>query len=379
MLRQLFSLCFALSFMATLPAQIVSTLLTKAGQRFEGITWATSGEIYVVDFVTGQAFELNTAGQITEIGRANGALGGTTDKEGNFYFSEFNTGNVIKIDTARNQSVYCRGLIGPAGILIDEENQIMYVANYSGNSISRVDMTAENIQATTLAAGGLINGPDGLVFDPEGNLISANFNNNSIQKITPEGEVTRFTRISSSPNSGYIVRRGDQYLIAGASSPDIYSISLDGEVSRLAGTGVVGYQDGEVLQAQFNLPNGMALSPSGDTLIVTESSTVGRIRLVTNFDLTNTIKIEQTFEQVSLSPNPAVDQFNLKMNLKKAAHITVNLVQFNGTVVDSLINMQAGTGFFEQQIALPNNLNSGVYLVQILAEDQVYYEQLVKQ
>lgn len=379
MLRQFFSLCFALSFMATLPAQIVSTLLTQPGQRFEGIAWAASGEIYVVDFVTGQAFELNTAGEIAEIGRVNGALGGITDKEGNFYFSEFNTGNIIKIDSAKNQSVYCRGLIGPAGILIDEESQIMYVANYSGNRISKIDMTAETIQATTLASGGLINGPDGLVFDPEGNIISANFNNNSIQKITPEGEVTRFTTISSSPNSGYIVRRGDQYLISGAASPDIYSISLEGEVSRLAGTGVVGYQDGEAEQAQFDLPNGLALSPSGDTLIITESSTAGRIRLMTNFDLTNTVKIEQSFDQVSLSPNPVADQFNLKMNLKKASNIKVNLIQLNGTVIDSLLNTQIGSGFFEQQILLPNNLSAGVYLVQIIAEDQVYYEQLVKQ
>lgn len=379
MLRQLFSLCFALSFMATLPAQIVSTLLTQPGQQFEGIAWSESGEIYVVNFNTGQAFELNIEGQITEIGKGNGALGGITDQEGNFYFSEFRAGNIIKIDTAKNQTVYCRGLIGPAGILIDEDNQIMYVANYSGSSISKIDMTAETIQATTLASGGLINGPDGLVFDPEGNIISANFNNNSIQKITPEGEVTRFTTISSSPNSGYIVRRGDQYIITGAGSPNIYSISLEGEVSLLAGTGVVGYQDGEVLQAQFDLPNGIALSPSGDTLIVTESSTAGRIRLITDFDLTNTVKIEQTFEQVSLSPNPVVDQFNLKMNLKKASTITVNLVKFDGTVVDSLLTTQTGAGFFEQQLSMPNSLSSGVYLVQIIAADQVYYEQLVKQ
>ncbi|MEM8528035.1 MAG: SMP-30/gluconolactonase/LRE family protein [Bacteroidota bacterium] len=379
MLRQFFSLCFALSFMATLPAQIVSTLLTKPGQHFEGITWAKSGEIYVVDFVTGQGFELTTDGQITEIGRGNGALGGTVDEKGNFYYSEFNTGNILKIDTAKNQTIYCSGLIGPAGILIDEENQIMYVANYSGNSISKIDMAAETIQATILASGGLINGPDGLVFDPDGNIISANFNNNNIQRITPEGEVTRFATISSSPNSGYIVRRDDQYIIAGAASPNIYSISLEGEVRQIAGTGVVGYQDGEAAQAQFNLPNGVALSPSGDTLILTESSTDGRIRLLTNFDLTNTIAIEQTFEQVHLSPNPASDQINLKMNLKKAADLTINLIQFNGTVVDTLTTTQASKGIFERQIMLPSNLDAGIYLVQIVAEDQVYYEQLVKQ
>ncbi|MEL6719834.1 MAG: SMP-30/gluconolactonase/LRE family protein, partial [Bacteroidota bacterium] len=289
------------------------------------------------------------------------------------------TGRIIKIDTSRNQTVYCQGLIGPAGILIDEENQIMYVANYSGNSISKIDMTAENIQATILASGGLINGPDGLVFDPEGNIISANFNNNTIQKITPEGEVTRFTTVTSSPNTGYIVRKEDQYFVTGANSPNIYSISLDGEVSRFAGTGVAGYQDGEVAQAQFQFPNGIALSPDGDTLVIAESSTTGHIRLITDLNLTNTVKIEQTFNQVSLSPNPASDQVNLKMNLKKASSITINLMQFNGSLIDSLLSMQAGTGSFEQQIILPNHLKAGAYLVQIIADGQVYYEQLIKQ
>jgi len=364
--------------MSTLPAQIVSTLLTKPGQQFEGIAWGKSGQVFTLDFVTGEIFEVENNGQISKIGQGNGALGGAVDQEGSFYFSEFNTGNVIKIDTAKNRSIYCNGLIGPAGILIDDENQIMYVANYSGNRISEIDMAAATIEATTLASGGLINGPDGLAFDPEGNIISANFNDNSIQKITPEGEVTRFTTITSSPNSGYIVRRGDHYLIAGANSPNIYSISLEGEVRRFAGTGVVGYQDGEVAQAQFRFPNGIAIAPSGDTLVITESGTEGRIRMMTNFNLTNTIKIEQTFEQVSFSPNPASDHINLKMSLKKASNVTVNLVQFNGAVVDTLLDTQASFGSFQQQISLPTALNAGIYLLQIVAEDQVYYEQLVK-
>lgn len=357
----------------TLKAQTVSTILTQPGAQFEGITWGENGRIYALDFVTGEIYRITTTGDIRTVGTFNGALGGTIDIAGNYYFSEFNTGNIIKIDTAENASVYAEGLIGPAGILIDETNQIMYVSNYTGNRISKIDMLAENPVPTTLASDGLINGPDGLVFSPEGDLISCNFNDNNIQRITPKGEVTKFTTLTGSQNSGYIVRRGDEYIVPGAYTAYIYSISLDGTVRKFAGTGTAGYTDGTVAAAQFSFPNGIAISPTGDTLLITESTTDGRIRMVTDLEVISQILWPAIDSPIKISPNPSSDWLTIQFTLNEAQQLKIDLLDVNSAMLNTLYQAKQVSGVFQERIALPSHLQSGTYFIRIRAGDKVYY------
>lgn len=377
MLRNYFIIVMTLFTSYQLGAQEVSTLLIRPGTQFEGIAWAKNGTIYTVDYGTGEVYKKKPNEDIKKIGAFRGALGGAMDAEDNFYFSEYGSGRIIKIDSTDNSSVYASGLVGPAGILIDDENQLMYVANYNGNSISKIDMSAETPTPVILASGGLIDGPDGLVFSPEGDIISCNFNNNGIQRITPEGEVSRFATVTSSPNIGYIVRWKDQYIVPGAVTPTIYSISLDGEVSKLAGTGVEGYKDGAADEAQFKLPNGIALSPSGDTIAITESGAEGRIRLLTNLDLMSKIDEPQFIKQIKVFPNPTDQDLHIKLKVDKVSKLQIDLINMKGTVVDSLASFSKYRGVFKESFQLSSDLSSGIYMLRVIAGEQLYYHRVV--
>ena len=86
-------------------SQTVSTIVERSGTTFEAITWAPDGNIYVVDFSTGEVFRMEINGNLSSLGTLNGALGGAVDAAGNFYCSEFNTGRIYKIDSDGSSSL----------------------------------------------------------------------------------------------------------------------------------------------------------------------------------------------------------------------------------------------------------------------------------
>ena len=362
-----------------LNGQVVSTLISQPGAQFEAITWAPNGNIFTLDFATGEVFKLDIEGNIEKMATLNGALGGAVDAEGNFYCSEFNTGKVIKINNDNEAEVYAEGLFGPSGILIDTSNQIMYVANYAGNSISKINMLDTVRVADTLAIGGLINGPDGLVFDENGDIISANFNNNGVQRITPTGEVSSFTTIAGSPNSGYLVRKGPEFIITGANGNDIHTISADGTVSKLTGAGAVGYQDGSLMEAQFNFPNGIAISPSGDSILITESSTDGRIRLITGLNLVSNLAPSIGITELIISPNPASNHLTIQLNLRKEDSLSIRLMDSKGALIQSLFEGKTTAGPFNRSFALNTQLSPGLYILQLSLGSSSIHRQLIVQ
>ncbi len=361
-----------------LGAQTVSTFVAQTGINFEAITWAEDGRIFSVDYVDGDIYKIDAQGNLNSLGTYSTPLGGAMDAAGNFYFSELNTGKVHRVDMNDAITEYASGMIGPAGILIDDENNLMYVANYSGNSISVIDMSAANPSPTTLASGGGINGPDGLAFSPEGDIISANFNNNKVNKITPTGEVSNFATLTGSTGSGYLIPWENGYMITGAGGHGLFSLSATGEATKLNGTGALGYADGDLENARFNLPNGIAISPSMDSILITESSAVGRIRLLTFEDMISDTNEEMiTVENIEISPNPASEKLHLIFQNKESGKAEISLLDIRGAVVDSLFSGHINTGTFDQTFILDKQLMAGIYLLQISVNGSIYSQKVV--
>jgi sugar lactone lactonase YvrE len=59
----------------------------------------------------------------------------------------------------------------------------------------------------------------------------------------------------------------------------------DGQVTTVAGSGVKGYADGAALQAQFNYPAALAISPNGDAIYVADHDN-NRIRMIRDGQVT---------------------------------------------------------------------------------------------
>lgn len=360
---------------------VVSTFVTRPGTLFEAITWTPDGRIFTVDFQTGKLFKYDSAGNETEVADfVGGLIGGAVDAEGNYYVCEFAVGKIHKITPDNEVTEYATGLNQPAGLLVDEENQLMYVAEYGADRISVIDMTAANPSSETLASGFPISGPDGLTFSPEGNIISANFDNNRVQTITPEGEVTTLAQVPGSANTGYIIPYADGYMTPGVNGHNLYTITYEGEVTKLCVPGGIGYVDGPLADSKFSSPNGIAISPSADSILVTESTTAGRIRLITFEEMLPSSAEEiLSLTELTVSPNPTTEKLQVAFVSQAGGATEIILRDTRGAIVDSLFSGQINSGQFDQTYELKPGLSVGAYLLQIRVGGEVLSRKLILQ
>jgi len=143
-------------------------------------------------------------------------------------------------------------------------------------------------------------GPEGLAVDRQGNIYLSEFIGNRIRRITPDGTVSTLagTGISGYVDgpassaqfdnpSGIALDNTGNLFVADSFNHCIRVVRPDGTVSTLAGDGKAGYRDGPTTQAQFNLPIGVTLSPSG--VIYIADSGNNRIRAISPEGMVTTL------------------------------------------------------------------------------------------
>jgi sugar lactone lactonase YvrE len=138
--------------------------------------------------------------------------------------------------------------------------------------------------------------PAGVALDSSGNVYVAEYLNNDIRKITPEGVVTLFAGSSTAAQgnangtgsaasfwnpTGVAVDSAGNVYVADESNNEIRKITPAGAVTLFAGspTGAIGSNDGTGTGAKFSAPNGIAIDSAGN-LWVTDSNN-NEIRKIT--------------------------------------------------------------------------------------------------
>ena len=188
----------------------------------------------------------------------------------------------------------------PFGVAVTLDGTI-YVAD-AGESNRIRKITSDGI-VTTLAGGsegfsdGLataasFNTPSGLALDHDGNLLVADTGNNRIRKITLEGQVST---VAGDGTAGYVDgpaaqaqfngpigvavdARGIIY-VADAYNDRIRMIASDGQVSTVAGKGTPGYADGDRNTALFDTPCGVVIANDGAVIVADTGN--DRLRKIT--------------------------------------------------------------------------------------------------
>lgn len=194
------------------------------------------------------------------------------------------------------------------GLAADAQGNV-YVAE-AGNACIR-KITPAGVVSTFAGDGtpGLVNGPAAtarfsstadLAFDPQGNLLVADYGNNCIRKITPGGIVSTLAGTGvagfvdgpgtvaqfSDPEGLAIDAQGTVY-VSEYGNYSIRKVLPNGTVSTVAGTGRRGYADGPGRSAQFVGPEGLALDAKG-TLYVADFAG-HRIRKITADGVVSTL------------------------------------------------------------------------------------------
>ncbi len=124
---------------------------------------------------------------------------------GDLYVSEFDSGSVLRIDSAGNRTTFASGLTGPFGLAFDRDGNL-FVADKDTDSIFKY--TPDGVKTTFASALQL---PTSLVFDTDGNLFVASFMGNAILRITPQGSKTTFASGLNNPSGLAFDSAGNLY------------------------------------------------------------------------------------------------------------------------------------------------------------------------
>lgn len=196
----------------------------------------------------------------------------------------------------------------PTRIAIDKKDNL-YVIDQLNHSIRKITPSGK---VSTLAGSGHAGSedargsqasfffPKGIGIGPEGNIYVADFFNNKIRKITPEGEVSTFAGTGqfgyvngkgsaahfAHPHSLVVDETGNVYVTEWTNHV-VRKITADGMVSTFAGSGKVGKRDGMNHEASFDGLSGIALDQAGNIYVSEEINQ--SIRKITTAGVVTTI------------------------------------------------------------------------------------------
>jgi sugar lactone lactonase YvrE len=196
----------------------------------------------------------------------------------------------------------------PAGVAVDASGNVLVADSYN-TMIRKItpagvvttlagSVTAGSIDGTGTAAS--FEGPTGVAVDASGNVLVADSYNNKIRKITPGGVVTTLAGsglVGSDDGTGTAATFLRPVGVAVDSSGNVYGADLNnnkirkvtsaGVVTTLAGSGGTGSTDGPGTVATFNYPTGIAVDSSGNVYVGDSAS--NKIRKVTSAGVVTTL------------------------------------------------------------------------------------------
>lgn len=213
------------------------------------------------------------------------------DKLGNVYFTVNATDEVDLISPSGMYSNFVKELlVGDALAIATDNSNNVYISDLDGY-IWKV--LPSGVKARILNdSGNLIrlSGPSGMCFDSKNNLFVTDFNYGRIIKVTPVGVVSIFVGTDQGfadgdrktakfyqPN-GIVSDKQDNLYVADYMNNRIRKITPDGIVTTLAGSSVRGRTDGTGLNATFDRPRGITIDKKNNLYITDyENNTIRRL------------------------------------------------------------------------------------------------------
>ncbi|MEY4489615.1 MAG: hypothetical protein RIQ79_2123, partial [Verrucomicrobiota bacterium] len=305
---------------------------TRAAARFRGprhVARDNAGNLYIADrdnhtlrkitsagVVTTLAGLAGTAGTVDATGSAarfNQPVGVAVTGDGSLIYVSEASGQVVRQVTSTSVVTTLAGGVGaagavngtgtaarfdqPAGLALDVAGNV-YVADFGNHAIRRI--TPAGVVSTfagTLHSSGSADGdgatlarfqsPFGVACDASGNVYVADSYNQTIRKITASAVVSTYAGSAGLTGStdaatagaarffypfGVAVDAAGKVYVADYANHLIRRIEITGAVKTIAGTPLAGGGDGGLASsARFRNPQGIAVSPDGGTLYVSDT------------------------------------------------------------------------------------------------------------
>lgn len=272
----------------------VQTLVKDFGAN-DALSVDEDGSIYASNF--GKAYDgtqvlkvdPNTGAASVAVDGLKAPTGNTKDQDDNIWVvnnvrrvepnSTETIGDVLRVspDGERTTMATLPGF--PAGITIDA-NGNAYISNWSFGGIHRITPDGE---VSAFAEAARLTGCVGIAIDENGNIVTGNYISGEILSITPDGAISLIATLPTVVQGtviGYITYADGLIYATGAGENLIYQVSLDGDVKVLAGNKSAATTDGDLLEASFNRPNGIAVDAKNKLLYVSEGGGNGALRVI---------------------------------------------------------------------------------------------------
>jgi sugar lactone lactonase YvrE len=255
------------------------------------------GNVYFTVNATDEVDLFSPSGMLSNFVKellVSNALAITTDNSDNVYVSDLD-GYIWKVlpsgVKARilNNSGNLIRLSSPSGMCFDSKNNL-FVTDFNYGRIIKV--TPAGVVSIFVGSDeGFADGdrktakfyqPNGIVSDKQDNLYVADYKNNRIRKITPDGIVTTLAGSSKRGRTdgmglnatfdgprGITIDKKNNLFITDYENNSIRRLSAKGKVTTIAG-GSFGFKNGDGDYAEFARPNGIAITPEGIIFVADE-------------------------------------------------------------------------------------------------------------
>ena len=343
-------------------AQEVSTIISRNGTVVrDGLSVAEDGTIYASNwgsnihkvFANGNYELFATGFQVTS--------GNVIDKNGNLFVCDNRAGTVTKIYSDGTKEIYTSGIGGPIGIDFDSTGDTLYVAGVADGKIYKVLPNGSKILFSQVSTASY------LTIDDNDNIYVCTFNGGRIYKLSSDGTPIELIQVPQKQIS-YIKYNKNRIYITARSENKIYYYSLlDSSLHWLAGSGIKGDADGSAETAQFNFPNGLAVSPDGSTVYVTDGPLMNLRKIdlgITNIEKSNS-PLKTEYKLLQNYPNPFNPNTNISFYISKSTDLKLEIYNSIGKKIKTLTEGSyiSGNHSFEWDGKNENNINvsSGIY------------------
>lgn len=384
--RSVFLLSVLMVLTGSVVAQTVESLSLSPARSIDGLFVDSTGTLFASGTFSGSSvFEISEGGETSTFAAGlNGPIQMTRSVvNGNYYVTNFNNGTVSEVTPSGDVSTFASVKSGPSGIVSDKEGNL-YISHYgtgngTGNSVTKITPDGT---ASDFASGGTINVPVATAIDDEGNLYVSNLFDGRLTKITPEGEQSLFSQVSTTPPFaiGHLIWANGMLYGSHVGEHRIYTFDAEGNASVLAGTGEMGSADGPADMATFSNPNGITASVTGDTLFVAggfgQTRSIRMVILATATGVDSEATPTKTI-QVSSYPNPSSSDVTLEFELDQPAFTQLIVYNVQGQRITTLVQHTMPSGV-HRLMWDTQNVVPGVYYYKIQVNDRVDVGKMVR-
>ena len=363
-------LLFCFSFLTT-QAQTVSTWV--APNITDDMIFDDEGNIFGSDFSNGRIYKVEPNGTVTEFATGFSTCNGLAfDDDGNLFVVDFTAGSITEIDPLGNKTSLITGLSQPSGLIRVPNTDTMVYTRYGANRISKISMTDGGTASFIIGQG--LDGPVGLHYTDDGDLLVANYNNSKVFRVEDDNTLTQITHIPINPQAvGFIEILDDHIYSTFINGHKLYRSNFDGEYVLIAGS-TTGSTDGDVSVAKFSSPNGILKSLGGDSLFISDFGGTG-IRVITGLDPFVGVEslIPAIVQDIQVYPNPAAEEVHFEFSLYESLdEIQIQIADLSGRIVQ-VENWSQRFLVGNQMLSfqLSRSLISGQYLYQIKDESRL--------